>query len=116
MAIFRGIRDGPYLYPVSRKHGPDGVGTFVKTFQRPTSVAAFVGLAQGVTSAVFADPTGEYPITDTSGKLTNEGARILVPLLTDDEARLLALFGVNLPGILDKNVSIASIRRARKGK
>jgi len=101
---FKGVNDGAYFYKaLPPRRGCDGWR--VRTFQKPMSVAAFLGgaIGRGHKCALVYERTeafvpAELVVID-EGKVvaTREGLAHIARLLSDSEVDLLRLFGVDLP-------------------
>lgn len=98
MVGFKGLTDGAYHYKaIAPTRGFQGWR--VRTFDQPSSVATFIAsfVGRGLVRAVFED--GTVDIVNADGKVVVSNLRHILSLLSDDEARLLALFGINLPAM-----------------
>jgi len=98
--MFKAFSSNGYVYKRARQIGNDGVK--VLTFDKSQSAAQFIADGIGRGGPVFArdDERADVPILDKNGELEPGALAYLVSVLSNDEQRLLGLFGVDLQALL----------------
>jgi len=101
---FKGIRSGGYSYEAvpPPKVSRYAYGWRVRTFATPQSVAAFIGAGIGRgPRMVLQFESGDVEIIDSDGRLNASKSALaaVALLLSNEEANILRLFGVNLPAL-----------------
>ena len=107
MSTFKGLTDGAYTYKAVAPLQL-GSGWRVRTFDRNKSVALFLAgfVGRARVAALFEERvdakstvTRLVELTDDAGRPVEGNLRHVLPLLSDDESKLLELFGVNLAAL-----------------
>lgn len=107
---FTGLYHGDHFYRRSHcKFAREGVK--VKTFGSPATVADMTAALADDAPVLACDQDQEDLIKLTEkGKLTDVGAQYLLPLLSEAEANVLQLFGLDLGKIADGSLKVSTVR------